>query len=198
MTKKEMVTKLIQMGVVTDGAGLKETHVNTVRAMLRKAGVMGSLVVDTDENVEAGKELMDIEEHGGFETTTDEVKPASFYHMQFEHRSGNWGDVVTFRKEEDGNWICVGTATGRLKWMASPKKTWDREYDGTDRELLKSEPRDATELKKWLQSGRHGSVTDSYFSESEYADRERAGYYVPEKEDVKSEDIAALAKTDLF
>lgn len=179
MTKKEMVTKLIQMGVVTDGAGLKDTHVNTVRAMLRKAGVMGSLVVDTDE-------------------VKDEVKPASFYHMQFEHRSGNWGDVVTFRKEEDGNWICVGTATGRLKWMASPKKTWDREYDGTDRELLKSEPRDATELKKWLQSGRHGSVTDSYFSESEYADRERAGYYVPEKEDVKSEDIAALAKTDLF
>ena len=179
MTKKEMVTKLIQMGVVTDGAGLKDTHVNTVRAMLRKAGVMGSLVVDTDE-------------------VKDEVKPASFYHMQFEHRSGNWGDVVTFRKEEDGNWICVGTATGRLKWMASPKKTWDREYDGSERELIKTEARDATELKSWLQSGRHGSVTDSYFSESEYCDRERAGYYVPEKEDVKSEDIAALAKTDLF
>ena len=166
MTKKEMVTKLIQMGVVTDGVGLKDTHVNTVRAMLRKAGVMGSLVVDTDE-------------------VKDEVKP--FYHMQFEHRSGSWGDVVTYRKEEDGNWICVGTATGRLKWMASPKKTWDREYDGSERELIKTEARDATELKKWLQSGRHGSVTDSYFSESEYADRERAGYYVPEKEDVKKD-----------
>ena len=99
MTKKEMIQELIKLGAVDTDKDFSEIHPQTLKAMLRKAGVMGSLVVDTDE-------------------VKDEVKPASFYHMQFEHRSGNWGDVVTFRKEEDGNWICVGTATGRLKWMA--------------------------------------------------------------------------------
>ena len=104
---------------------------------------------------------------------------AEYFHMHFQAnfqkklKDGtqvpqDWGCAVTFRKLDDGKWVCHKSSTRNLNWMTQPKIVYAGKYEpGVQREIISVTERDMKWLKYWLTSGRFGQTVSSYFSNDE-------------------------------
>ena len=80
----------------------------------------------------------------------------------------DWGCAVTFRKLDDGKWVCHKSSTRNLAWMTKPKVVYAGRYEpGVEREVISVTERDIKMLKYWLTSGRYGKTVSQYFSNNE-------------------------------
>ena len=104
---------------------------------------------------------------------------SNYFHMHFQANfqkklqdgtelPQDWGCAVTFRKLDDGKWVCHKSSTRNLAWMTKPKVVYAGRYEpGVEREVISVTERDIKMLKYWLTSGRYGKTVSQYFSNSE-------------------------------
>jgi hypothetical protein len=104
---------------------------------------------------------------------------AEYFHMHFQANfqkklndgtdtPQDWGCAVTFRKLDDGKWVCHKSSTRNLAWMTKPKVVYAGKYEpGVEREVISVTERDIKMLKYWLTSGRYGKTVSQYFSNDE-------------------------------
>ena len=104
---------------------------------------------------------------------------SNYFHMHFQANfqkklqdgtelPQDWGCAVTFRKLDDGKWVCHKSSTRNLAWMTKPKIVYAGRYEpGVEREVISVTERDIKMLKYWLTSGRYGKTVSQYFSNSE-------------------------------
>ena len=104
---------------------------------------------------------------------------SNYFHMHFQacfqkklqdgtELPQDWGCAVTFRKLDDGKWVCHKSSTRNLAWMTKPKVVYAGRYEpGVEREVISVTERDIKMLKYWLTSGRYGKTVSQYFSNSE-------------------------------
>jgi hypothetical protein len=124
------------------------------------------------------------------EETVLDATTAEYFHMHFQagfqkklndgtQQPQDWGCAVTFRKLDDGKWVCHKSSTRNLAWMTKPKvvyagKTKPKvvyagKYEpGVEREVISVTERDIKMLKYWLTSGRYGKTVSQYFSNDEF------------------------------
>ena len=117
-------------------------------------------------------------EHKEEESTLD-ASSAEYFHMHFQanfqkklndgtQQPQDWGCAVTFRKLDDGKWVCHKSSTRNLAWMTKPKVVYAGKYEpGVEREVISVTERDIKMLKYWLTSGRYGKTVSQYFSNDE-------------------------------
>ena len=96
---------------------------------------------------------------------------SNYFHMHFQagfqkklqdgtELPQDWGCAVTFRKLDDGKWVCHKSSTRNLAWMTKPKVVYAGRYEpGVEREVISVTERDIKMLKYWLTSGRSVSYT---------------------------------------
>lgn len=104
---------------------------------------------------------------------------SNYFHMHFQagfqkklqdgtELPQDWGCAVTFRKLDDGKWVCHKSSTRNLAWMTKPKVVYAGRYEpGVEREVISVTERDIKMLKYWLTSGRYGKTVSQYFSNNE-------------------------------
>ena len=126
-------------------------------------------------NEEPSEELV---EHKEEESKLDATN-AEYFHMHFQagfqkklndgtQQPQDWGCAVTFRKLDDGKWVCHKSSTRNLAWMTKPKVVYAGKYEpGVEREVISVTERDMKWLKYWLTSGRFGKTVSQYFSNDE-------------------------------
>ena len=108
-----------------------------------------------------------------------DVGNSNYFHMHFQagfqkklqdgtELPQDWGCAVTFRKLDDGKWVCHKSSTRNLAWMTKPKVVYAGRYEpGVEREVISVTERDIKMLKYWLTSGRYGKTVSQYFSNNE-------------------------------
>ena len=113
------------------------------------------------------------------EETVLDATSAEYFHMHFQagfqkklndgtQQPQDWGCAVTFRKLDDGKWVCHKSSTRNLAWMTKPKVVYAGKYEpGVEREVISVTERDIKMLKYWLTSGRYGKTVSQYFSNDE-------------------------------
>ena len=113
------------------------------------------------------------------EETVLDATSAEYFHMHFQagfqkklndgtEIPQDWGCAVTFRKLDDGKWVCHKSSTRNLAWMTKPKVVYAGKYEpGVEREVISVTERDIKMLKYWLTSGRYGKTVSQYFSNDE-------------------------------
>ena len=113
------------------------------------------------------------------EETVLDATSAEYFHMHFQagfqkklndgtEIPQDWGCAVTFRKLDDGKWVCHKSSTRNLSWMTKPKVVYAGKYEpGVEREVISVTERDIKMLKYWLTSGRYGKTVSQYFSNDE-------------------------------
>ena len=113
------------------------------------------------------------------EETVLDATSAEYFHMHFQagfqkklndgtQTPQDWGCAVTFRKLDDGKWVCHKSSTRNLAWMTKPKVVYAGKYEqGVEREVISVTERDIKMLKYWLTSGRYGKTVSQYFSNDE-------------------------------
>ena len=128
---------------------------------------------------EPAEELVEHKEEQGEEYTPLDASNAGYFHMHFQANfqkklqdgtelPQDWGCAVTFRKLDDGKWVCHKSSTRNLNWMTQPKIVYAGKYQpGVQREIISVTERDMKWLKYWLTSGRFGQTVSQYFSNSE-------------------------------
>ena len=125
------------------------------------------------------EELVEHKEEQGEEYTPLDASSAEYFHMHFQanfqkklndgtQQPQDWGCAVTFRKLDDGKWVCHKSSTRNLAWMTKPKVVYAGKYEpGVEREVISVTERDIKMLKYWLTSGRYGKTVSQYFSNDE-------------------------------
>jgi len=126
------------------------------------------------------EELVEHKEEQGEEYTPLDASSAEYFHMHFQanfqkklndgtQQPQDWGCAVTFRKLDDGKWVCHKSSTRNLAWMTKPKVVYAGKYEpGVEREVISVTERDIKMLKYWLTSGRYGKTVSQYFSNDEF------------------------------
>ena len=117
---------------------------------------------------EPSEELVEHKEEQGEETKLDKDN-AEYFHMHFKANAKlNFECAVTFRKLDNGKWVCHKSSKKNLRWMTEPKVIYKGEYEkGVEREVISVTERDIKMLKYWLTSGRYGKTVSQYFSNDE-------------------------------
>ena len=152
---------------------------NELKGMLKKELVVKAERIYADSlQEEPAEELVEHKEEQGEETVLDATN-AEYFHMHFQagfqkklndgtQQPQDWGCAVTFRKLDDGKWVCHKSSTRNLAWMTKPKVVYAGKYEpGVEREVISVTERDMKWLKYWLTSGRFGKTVSQYFSNDE-------------------------------
>ena len=152
---------------------------NELKGMLKKELVVKAERIYADSlQEEPAEELVEHKEEQGEETVLDATN-AEYFHMHFQagfqkklndgtQQPQDWGCAVTFRKLDDGKWVCHKSSRRNLAWMTKPKVVYAGKYEpGVEREVISVTERDIKLLKYWLTSGRYGKTVSQYFSNDE-------------------------------
>ena len=133
------------------------------------------------------------------EETVLNAESAQYFHMHFQanfqkklndgtQTPQDWGCAVTFRKLDDGKWVCQKSSTRNLQWMTKPKVVYAGKYEkGVEREVISVTERDIKMLKYWLTSGRYGKTMSQYFSNDELPNYDACEIGKPIYKDVREE-----------
>ena len=117
---------------------------------------------------EPAEALVEHKEEQGEETKLDKDN-AEYFHMHFKANAKlNFECAVTFRKLDDGKWVCHKSSKKNLRWMTEPKVIYKGEYqEGVEREVISVHERNNKKLEWWLTSGRYGKTVSQYYSNDE-------------------------------
>lgn len=153
---------------------------NELKGMLKKELVVKAERIYAESlQEEPSEKLVEHKEEQGEESTPLDASNAEYFHMHFQagfqkklndgtQQPQDWGCAVTFRKLDDGKWVCHKSSTRNLAWMTKPKVVYAGKYEpGVEREVISVTERDIKMLKYWLTSGRYGKTISQYFSNDE-------------------------------
>lgn len=164
--------------------------------------------VNADAHEETlGEEDLGDDRHSALEEPADapveepvlNAESAQYFHMHFQanfqkklndgtQTPQDWGCAVTFRKLDDGKWVCQKSSTRNLQWMTKPKVVYAGKYEkGVEREVISVTERDIKMLKYWLTSGRYGKTMSQYFSNDELPNYDACEIGKPIYKDVREE-----------
>ena len=133
------------------------------------------------------------------EETVLNTESAQYFHMHFQanfqkklqdgkETPQDWGCAITFRKLDDGKWVCHKSSTRNLQWMTKPKVVYAGKYEkGVERKVISVTERDIKMLKYWLTSGRYGKTMSQYFSNDELPNYDACEIGKPIYKDVREE-----------
>ena len=181
MLKAELVKYIVDATVGTE----QEEFACDLTAMLKKELVVKAerIYADTLQHEETlGEEDLGDDRHSDLEEPVLNAESAQYFHMHFQANfqkklndgtqiPQDWGCAVTFRKLDDGKWLCDKTSTKNLGWMLDPKFSYKGKWQkGVEREVIGCRTRSIHELKEWLTNGRYGQTVSQYLSQSEMPD----------------------------
>ena len=181
MLKAELVKYIVDATVGTE----QEEFACDLTAMLKKELVVKAerIYADTLQHEETlGEEDLGDDRHSDLEEPVLNAESAQYFHMHFQanfqkklndgtQTPQDWGCAVTFRKLDDGKWLCDKTSTKNLGWMLDPKFSYKGKWQkGVEREVIGCRTRSIHELKEWLTNGRYGQTVSQYLSQSEMPD----------------------------
>jgi len=170
--------------------------------MLKKELVVKAerIYADTLQHEETlGEEDLGDDRHSALEEPVLSAESAQYFHMHFQanfqkklndgtQTPQDWGCAVTFRKLDDGKWVCQKSSTRNLQWMTKPKVVYAGKYEkGVEREVVSVTERDIKMLKYWLTSGRYGKTMSQYFSNDELPNYDACEIGKPIYKDVREE-----------
>ena len=204
MLKAELVKYIVDATVGTE----QEEFACDLTAMLKKELVVKAerIYADTlqEEPADAHEETLGEEDlgddrHSALEEPVLSAESAQYFHMHFQanfqkklndgtQTPQDWGCAVTFRKLDDGKWVCQKSSTRNLQWMTKPKVVYAGKYEkGVEREVISVTERDIKMLKYWLTSGRYGKTMSQYFSNDELPNYDACEIGKPIYKDVREE-----------
>ena len=204
MLKAELVKYIVDATVGTE----QEEFACDLTAMLKKELVVKAerIYADTlqEEPADAHEETLGEEDlgddrHSALEEPVLSAESAQYFHMHFQanfqkklndgtQTPQDWGCAVTFRKLDDGKWVCQKSSTRNLQWMTKPKVVYAGKYEkGVEREVVSVTERDIKVLKYWLTSGRYGKTMSQYFSNDELPNYDACEIGKPIYKDVREE-----------
>ena len=204
MLKAELVKYIVDATVGTE----QEEFACDLTAMLKKELVVKAerIYADTlqEEPADAHEETLGEEDlgddrHSALEEPVLSAESAQYFHMHFQanfqkklndgtQTPQDWGCAVTFRKLDDGKWVCQKSSTRNLQWMTKPKVVYAGKYEkGVEREVVSVTERDIKMLKYWLTSGRYGKTMSQYFSNDELPNYDACEIGKPIYKDVREE-----------
>jgi len=198
MLKAELVKYIVDATVGTE----QEEFACDLTAMLKKELVVKAerIYADTLQHEETlGEEDLGDDRHSALEEPVLSAESAQYFHMHFQanfqkklndgtQTPQDWGCAVTFRKLDDGKWVCQKSSTRNLQWMTKPKVVYAGKYEkGVEREVISVTERDIKMLKYWLTSGRYGKTMSQYFSNDELPNYDACEIGKPIYKDVREE-----------
>ena len=199
MLKAELVKYIVDATVGTE----QEEFACDLTAMLKKELVVKAerIYADTlqEEPADAHEETLGDDRHSALEEPVLSAESAQYFHMHFQanfqkklndgtQTPQDWGCAVTFRKWDDGKWVCQKSSTRNLQWMTKPKVVYAGKYEkGVEREVISVTERDIKMLKYWLTSGRYGKTMSQYFSNDELPNYDACEIGKPIYKDVREE-----------
>lgn len=198
MLKAELVKYIVDATVGTE----QEEFACDLTAMLKKELVVKAerIYADTLQHEETlGEEDLGDDRHSALEEPVLSAESAQYFHMHFQanfqkklndgtQTPQDWGCAVTFRKLDDGKWVCQKSSTRNLQWMTKPKVVYAGKYEkGVEREVVSVTERDIKVLKYWLTSGRYGKTMSQYFSNDELPNYDACEIGKPIYKDVREE-----------
>jgi len=198
MLKAELVKYIVDATVGTE----QEEFACDLTAMLKKELVVKAerIYADTLQHEETlGEEDLGDDRHSALEEPVLNAESAQYFHMHFQanfqkklndgtQTPQDWGCAVTFRKLDDGKWVCQKSSTRNLQWMTKPKVVYAGKYEkGVEREVISVTERDIKVLKYWLTSGRYGKTMSQYFSNDELPNYDACEIGKPIYKDVREE-----------
>jgi len=198
MLKAELVKYIVDATVGTE----QEEFACDLTAMLKKELVVKAerIYADTLQHEETlGEEDLGDDRHSALEEPVLNAESAQYFHMHFQanfqkklndgtQTPQDWGCAVTFRKLDDGKWVCQKSSTRNLQWMTKPKVVYAGKYEkGVEREVISVTERDIKMLKYWLTSGRYGKTMSQYFSNDELPNYDACEIGKPIYKDVREE-----------
>ena len=134
-------------------------------------------------------------EHKEEESKLDATN-AEYFHMHFKSNAKlDFECAVTFRKLDDGKWVCHKSSKRNLQWMTKPKVIYASKYEkGVEREVISVTERDMKILKYWLTSGRYGKTLSQYFSNDALPEYDKCEIGKPVYRDESSIESQAVIK----